>query len=70
MSEACGIDDRWRVVHELAEEAKGILLAETRRSKVADLHLETLGLVVERPDGPIEFRCKEMQRVFGGKPCP
>src|SRR5688572_12492180 len=68
MREHCRIDDRGRVVQQLTEEAEGVLLAETRGSKVADLHFEALSLVVERPDGAIELRCQELQGVISGKP--
>jgi hypothetical protein len=50
-----GIDHGWRVVHQLTEETEGVLLLETRRSKVTDLHLECLRLVVERPDRPVQL---------------
>ena len=63
-----GVDDGRFVVHELAEEPEGLALLKARRAKVADLHLETLSLVVQRPDGSIEFRINELQRSIGRQP--
>ena len=56
MREPSGIDYRRRVVHQLPEEAEGVLFGETRRSRLSDLHLERLRLVVQRPDGSVQLR--------------
>src|SRR6476660_8802851 len=66
--EPSGVHDGRFVVHELAEEPEGLALLKACRAKVADLDLETLSLVVQRPDGPIEFRVNELQRSIGREP--
>src|SRR5262245_10697321 len=61
-------DDRWRVVHELAEESESLPLVEPRQTEIADLHFEALGLVLQRTDGPIEFRLQDLQRSVRREP--
>ena len=63
-----GVHDGRFVVHELAEEPERLALLKACRAKVADLDLETLSLVVQRPDGSIEFRINELQRSIGREP--
>ena len=63
-----GVHDGGFVVHELAEEPERLALLKARRAKVADLDLEALSLVVQRPDGSIEFRINELQRSIGREP--
>ena len=62
------IDHCRRVVHQLPEEAEGVLLRESRRSELSDLHLERLRLVVQRPDGSVQLRFDELQRALGREP--
>ena len=51
------------VVHKLAEEGERLVLRQPLRAKVAQLHVERLGLVVQRGDGAIEVCLKQRECV-------
>ena len=62
--QAGGVDDRWRRSSRAAgRSGRRPCFVETREAELAELHLERLGLVVQRADGSVEFRFDELQRV-------
>ena len=68
VGESGRIHDRRRVVHQFSEEAESLLLFETCRTKLTDLHLERVRLVVQRSDRSIQLGFQKLQRVVGREP--
>ena len=56
------------VVDEVAEESEGVGFPEPFKAEVAQLHLDGVGLVMECPNRPIEFRFDEGECLARGQP--
>ena len=68
--EVRGIGRRAVVVHELSEEPERVLLRESSRTNLAELHLHGRRLVVEQGDGGVQLALEELERVPGRQPVP